>query len=398
MADEHPLIRGAFLFLHIVHKEWRETNMNSSFKKLAREEIRKLPLYVPGKPIDEVKREFGLTEIIKLASNENPWGPSPKAILAMHEAITDVQRYPDGSAYELKGALTKVFGLSRNEFLLGNGSEEIVQMIAKAFFRPNDEILMGHPSFPRYETVSRLMGAKPMEIPLENGYYPLSEILKKISSRTRAIFICNPNNPSGTVVQEAELRAFVDAVPREVILVFDEAYYEFTEDCLSGVSFLQEERPVIVLRTFSKAYGLAGIRLGYAIAHSELIDSLNRVREPFNANCVALAAALAALQDQEYLQGIIKKNREERERVTAGLKELGAEVYPSQTNFVMAFFGEKGINLGPKLLERGIIVRPGVAFGYPDALRISIGTSSENEKLLVALKEIVGWQKGERVI
>jgi len=363
--------------------------MESIFTEIARPEIRNLPLYVPGKPIDEVKREFGLTEIIKLASNENPYGPSPRAMIAMREAVDDIQRYPDADAFELKGALAESYGLSSDHLLLGNGSVEIVQMIAKAFFRPGEEILMGVPSFPRYETVSRLMGAIPCEIPLEEGYYPLQGLLSKITEKTRAIFICNPNNPTGTFQSERDIRDFVDKVPSHILLIFDEAYIEFSEQSFSGLAFLEERRPVIVLRTFSKVFGLAGIRLGYAIARPELTDAMDRVREPFNANTVALAGALAAWKDKDYLQEVIQKNAEERRYVTGSLLQLGARIYPTETNFIFAFFENSKINLSKKLLERGIIVRPGAAFGYPAALRITFGTHEENEKFIQVLSEIM---------
>lgn len=362
----------------------------SIFEKLARQEIRDLPLYVPGKSSDEVKRELGLTEIIKLASNENPWGPSPRAIVAMREAVGDIHRYPDAGGFELKTALGESYGLSSDHLLLGNGSEEIVQMIAKAFFRPGEEILMGKPSFPRYETVSRLMGAIPIEIPLEEeGYYPLQGLLSKVTEKTRAIFICNPNNPTGTVRSEQDIRAFVAQLPPHILLIFDEAYIEFSEQSFSGLAFLEESRPIIVLRTFSKAFGLAGIRLGYAITRPELADAMNRVREPFNSNTVALAGALAAWQDQSYLQEIVQKNAEERRYVTGRLLQLGARIYPTETNFIFAFFEKSSAALSRELLERGIIVRPGAAFGYPAALRVTFGTHEENEKFLQVLEEIM---------
>lgn len=359
------------------------------FSDLVREEVRDLPLYVPGKPIDEVKRELGLAQVIKLASNENPYGPSPMALAAMHEALPEIHRYPDANAYVLKEALASSLGLTPGNFLLGNGSEEIVQMIAKAFFRPGDEIIMGTPSFPRYETVARLMGAVPVEVPLAEGYYPLNGIIEKISSQTRAIFICNPNNPTGTALTALELQAFVELVPPHILLVFDEAYYEFADQLKSGLDFMEEERPLIVLRTFSKAYGLAGIRLGFAIAEPELIEALNKVREPFNGNAVALAGALAAWQDQAHLQMVVEKNNAERSRLTKALEDMGFRVLPSATNFVLAFLEQMPAGLNHELLRRGIIVRSGIALGYPEALRISVGTQEENDKLLTVLAEIL---------
>ncbi len=361
----------------------------AEFKGLIREEVRELAYYVPGKPIEEVKRELGLNAVIKLASNENPWGPSPRAIEAMQEALADIGRYPDGSAYVLRAALVEHFQLSGEHFIFGNGSDEIVQLIASAFFRAGDEILMGVPSFPRYETVTRIMGAIPVEIPLEDGYYPLEGMLAKLSEKTRAIFICNPNNPSGTVRTSADLREFVAKVPPKVLLIFDEAYLEFTHEKFSGLEFLAEGRPVIVLKTFSKAYGLAGVRVGYAISQPEFVDALNRVRPPFNVNSVAMAGAVAAFADQVYLSEVVEKNRQEREALTVNLEALGAKVLPSETNFILAFFPGKGPELAQELLRRGVIVRPGVAFGYPDAQRITVGNHDENGKLLTAIKELL---------
>lgn len=358
-------------------------------KSFIREEIRDIAYYVAGKPIDEVKRELGLSEVIKLASNENPWGPSPRALQAMKEAMQEISRYPDGNAFNLRMALAGRFNLSGEHFFFGNGSDEIVQLIANAFFRAGDEILMGRPSFPRYETVARIMGAIPVELPLRDGYYPLEEMLEHLSEKTRAIFICNPNNPSGTVRTGKEIREFVAKVPENVLLIFDEAYLEFTEERYSGLEFLREGRPVMVLRTFSKAYGLAGLRVGYAITHPEFVEAMNKVRPPFNVNSVAMAGALAALQDDEYLNKVVAQNKEQRQYVVEGLEKLGAKVIPSEANFVLAFFPGKGPELAQDLLRRGVIVRPGVAFGYPEAQRITIGTQAENEKLLRALQEIL---------
>lgn len=360
--------------------------MAKSFRNLVREEARELPLYLPGKPIEEVKRELGLVDVIKLASNENAWGPSPLAVKAMQEAITESNRYPDASAFELTTALTESFGLDKKHFLVGNGSDQIIQMLAQTFFRAGDEVLMGKPSFPRYATVARLMGAIPVEIPCSEGYYPLQQLLDGVTDKTRAIFICNPNNPTGTAYTEPELRAFVEAVPPNIIIIFDEAYLEFADSPNSGVAFLSDDRPLLVLRTFSKAYGLAGVRIGFAIGHPDLIEGLDRVRDPFNASVPALAGALAAWQDQDYINEIISKNKIERTRLNAALEQLGVSFFPSQTNFIMAFFKEPANQLSDKLLREGIIVRPGVGFGYPDGIRITIGTKEENERLLAALR------------
>ncbi|MDA8226905.1 MAG: histidinol-phosphate transaminase [Desulfitobacterium hafniense] len=363
--------------------------MEQIFQEFLRDEVRDLPIYVPGKPIEDVKRELGLTEVYKLASNENPWGPSPKALEAMKEALNDIARYPEASGYNLRSALSKSFNVPMDYFLFGSGSDEIVGMIAGAFFKPGDEILMGRPSFPRYETVTRFIGAVPVELPLVDGYYPLHEFLDKITPRTKAIFICNPNNPSGTVRTAEDIKDFVSKVPKNILLVFDEAYIEFTDERFSGTIYLEEDRPVIILRTFSKAYGLAGIRIGFAIARPELIAGLNKVRGPFNVSSVAFAGALAAFEDQNYLEEVVSKNKEERTKLTAGLEGLGGRVLPSQTNFIFVTFQGIGSELSNRLLSRGLIVRPGAAFGYPDAMRITVGTAEENQILLQVMEDLL---------
>jgi histidinol-phosphate aminotransferase len=363
--------------------------MQKKYQHLEREEIRGLSVYVPGKPIDEVKRELGLKEVYKLASNENAWGPSPKALEAMHEAVQGVSRYPDAEAYRLKNRLAESFQVQPEQIMFGSGSDQIIQIIATAFFRPGDEILMGNPSFPRYETVTRLMGATPVEVPLVDGYYPLEDMAKRITPHTRAIFICNPNNPSGTVRGEEAIRKFVEKVPKDILLIFDEAYHEFTKERFSGSVFLTEDRPVLILRTFSKAFGLAGVRLGFAIGDPELIAAMNRVREAFNVNSVAQAGALAAWQDQEYLETVVQKTVSGREYLMRELQSLGVKIFPSETNFVMGFFPITAAQLNQQLLKRGLIVRPGAGYKDPNAIRISVGTEEENALLIKVLREIL---------
>ncbi|MHB1406827.1 MAG: histidinol-phosphate transaminase [Desulfitobacteriaceae bacterium] len=362
--------------------------MSNSYRELIRDEVRELPFYVPGKPIEELRRERGLTNVVKLASNENSWGTDPAALDAIIKFLPDIFRYPDSKAYDLRLTIAASLGLKTEQFVFGNGSEEIIKLIALAFFRAGDEILMGKPTFPRYSSVSKMMGATPIELPCNNGYYPLERILDCITIHTRAVFICNPNNPTGTVLEEERLREFVSRVPKNVLLIFDEAYYEFMEIPFSGLLFL-EEHPVIVLRTFSKAFGLAGLRIGFAISSSELIDGMERVREAFNVNALVQVAALAAWKNREYLQQIIAANAVERRYLTNELEGMGAKTFPSQTNFVMAFFPGMGTRLSEQLLDKGIIIRPGCGFGYPDGLRITVGTREENSMLLTALRNII---------
>ena len=290
-------------------------------------------------------------------------------------------------AYELRLTIATSLGMPAEYLVFGNGSEELIKLIALAFFRAGDEILMGKPTFPRYSTATRMMGASPVEIPCLDGYYPLEGILGAFTNRTRAIFVCNPNNPTGTALEEERLCEFVSRVPKNILLIFDEAYYEFMETPFSGLTFLQE-RPVIVLRTFSKAFGLAGLRIGFGISSPELVIGMERVREAFNVNVLAQVAALAVWKNKDYLRKIISANSVERRNLTNELESMGVKIFPSQTNFVMAFFPGMGTKLSDQLLERGIIVRPGGGFGYPDGLRITVGTRDENLKLLGALHEI----------
>jgi len=358
----------------------------AAFEDMMREEIRDLPVYVPGKPINAVKRELGLENVIKLASNENSWGPSPKVKDAINHCWQDLARYPEPSGYELRQALAAKHHVPPDHFIFGNGSDEIVQMIASAFFKPGEEVLMGTPSFPRYPTVTQFIGAIPIEVPLRDGYYPLEDMAAQVSSRTKAIFICNPNNPSGTARSMVDIEKFVASIPSHILLIFDEAYFEYMDEPVSGTRFLNSDRPVIVLRTFSKAYGLASLRIGYAIAHPDLIQGLEKVRCPFNVNSLAFAAALAALEDQDYLEQVVQKTKVERAKLSHALEQLGVKVLPSQTNFIMAYFPIPASELSAKLLQRGIIVR---GAGEPHALRITVGTSEENERLLSEIKTIL---------
>ncbi len=357
----------------------------------ARPNVQNLEVYVPGKPIEEVQRELGLSRVIKLASNENPWGPSPKALEEARKVLDRVFLYPDGNAFNLKSKIAGELEIGPEQIIIGNGSDEIVQMIAQAFVDPGDEVLMAAPSFPRYKTVAELMGGIPVEVGLTDYRHDLKAMAQEISARTKVIFVCNPNNPTGTIVTGQELDEFMSLVPDGVLVVFDEAYYEYIadENFTSGLKYFRDGRPVLVLRTFSKAYGLAGLRIGFGIGTREIIDLLNRVRGPFNGNLVALEAAAAAWDDKTYLREVVAKNARGLEQLTLGLERMGCKVVPSETNFLLVETGKASQEVFKGLLSQGIIVRPGHLLGYPAALRVTVGTPEQNEEFLAALARLL---------
>ncbi len=356
-----------------------------------RAQVKNLGVYVPGKPIEEVQRELGLDRVIKLASNESPWGPSPLAVEAARRALDKLFLYPDANAYGLKQAICRKLAADPAQIITGNGSEEIVQMIAKTFVDPGDQVVMAAPSFPRYKAVTELMGGTAVEVSLNEYRHDLPAMAAAISQRTKVVFVCNPNNPTGTIVTEQELDNFMAQVPEGVLAVFDEAYFEYVQDArfCSGLKYLAQERQVLVLRTFSKAFGLAALRIGYAVGPRDIIDLLNRVREPFNGNQVAQEAAGAAWADQQYLAQVVKNNALGLRQLSAGLSRLGFTPLPSQTNFVLVEAGKSSERMFQELLQRGIIVRPGHLFGCPTALRVSVGTREDNDAFLEAMAEIV---------
>ncbi len=350
--------------------------------------------YVPGKPIDEVKRELGLEDVIKLASNENPLGASPWVQEAMREALPGINYYPDGNCFHLREALASKLGINADMLIFGNGSDEILKLLAEAYLEPDDEIIMPQPSFSEYEFVTRVMGGKIKLAPLDpaNHFsYDLNKMLTMVTDRTRLIFICSPNNPTGTIVRRGELDAFLQKLPPGIIAVLDEAYCEYVTDpdYPQSLNYVKEDKPVIILRTFSKIYGLAGLRIGYGIAPAPLIQDLNRVREPFNVNYMAQVAALAALKDEEHVARSRNLVVESREQVSEGLQKMGLTPVPSEANF---FFVDLGVDCKEAfklLLKRGVIVRTGDIFGFPTFIRVNFGIPNENVRFLSALEEVL---------
>jgi histidinol-phosphate aminotransferase len=361
-----------------------------NFQSLAKPWVMTQPVYEPGKPIEYVARELGLdpATIIKLASNENPWGPSPLAVAAAKRALEQGELYPDGGCYELRQKLAAKWGLQPEQFVIGNGSNEIIELLGHVFVGPGDEVVMGAPAFVVYKLVTLLFGARAVEVPLVNWRHDLNKIAAAITPRTKLVYVCTPNNPTGTANTEAELVAFVRGLPEHVIAVVDEAYAEFVERAPDPRPLIAEGRKLVCLRTFSKIYGLASLRIGYGYAGAEVCGLLNRVRQPFNVNAIAQAAALAALDDREFAEKTARENRAGLAQLERGCKELGLEFVPSVANFMMVKVGD-GLKVFDALQRKGVIVRPVASYGLPAWVRVTVGTHEQNERLLAELKAAV---------
>jgi len=372
--------------------------MTCDFFPLAAPGVRTLHPYQPGKPESELRREYGLNDIVKLASNENPLGPSPKALVAVREALTGVARYPDGNGFELKTALSARLNTPIAALTLGNGSNDVLELAARAFLTPEHEAVFSEHAFAVYPIVTQAIGAtarvaqaNPPDHPMPYGHDPAA-LLNLINDRTRIMFIANPNNPTGTWLKTAELQALLEAVPEQVMVVVDEAYGEYVEaaaDCPNALRWLDRFPNLIITRTFSKAYGLAGLRVGYAVSHPQVADLLNRVRQPFNVNSLALAAATAALDDLEHLERSRTLNRAGMQQLQDACRQWGLSWLPSVGNFLCVDMGRSGREVFLELLKRGVIARPVDNYGLPRFLRISIGSQAENARLIEALGAVL---------
>lgn len=353
--------------------------------------IRRLIPYQPGKPIEEVQREFGLSEVIKLASNENPLGPSPRALMALQDAATRVFLYPDGACHDLRNALEIHHGLSGDHFVFGNGSDEIIHLLGLTFLQPGDEVILGDPSFVHYASVAVLNQCVCHKVPLTDWTHDLEAMAAKINAKTRLVFIANCNNPTGTIVTRAQVDAFMAHIPERVVVVLDEAYYEYVEhpDYPQSLDYVREGRSVVILRTFSKAYGLAGLRVGYGMARPDIVGFLNQVREPFNVNLLAQAAAVAALQDTEHVQRTLAVNRAGRDTYYAAFEQLGLPYVRSEGNFVWLDTLRDGQTVFQALMRRGIIVRAFRSPGTEQFIRVTVGTPEQNTKFLDALAHVL---------
>jgi len=367
------------------------TNTNNIYS-LAVAGVQKLIPYKAGKPIEELERELGLTQIIKLASNENPLGPSKKALAAIQSALPKLALYPDGSGFHLKQALAKKYAVDASQITLGNGSNEILELVARAFLTPQFEVIFSQHAFAVYPLVTQAVGAKAVVVPALNYGHDLQAMAQAITPDTRLVFIANPNNPTGTLLAQADLEQFIGALPDTIVCVLDEAYFEFVNQSadINSIDWLKKYPNLIITRTFSKAYGLAGLRVGYSLSSPEIADILNRVRQPFNNNSLALAAAEAALSDDDHLQQTITNNTQGMQQLTNGFKALGLQWIPSAGNFVSVDLEREGLPVYEALLRKGVIVRPVANYALPTFLRISIGTAAENALFLQALGEVLG--------
>ncbi len=358
--------------------------------ELAKPFVHTYPSYVPGRPIEDVARDLGLDPagIIKMASNENPFGPSPLAVEAAKRAIEQGQFYPDGGCYALKERLAAFHGIAPGQFVIGNGSNEVIELIGHVFLEPKDEVVMGQPEFVVYRLVSLLFGALPVEVPLVNFKNDLSALARAVTARTKVVVVSTPNNPTGAANSAEELVAFIRALPERLIVIVDEAYRDFVDTPPDILPLIKEGRNVIGLRTFSKVYGLASLRVGYGYASAEMAALLDRVRQPFNVNAVAQAAATAALDDQAFRTRCIEGNRAGMRRLEKGFSELGLAWVPSQANFILVKVGD-GAKAFDALQRRGVIVRPVGNYGLPEWLRVTVGTADQNERLLSELAAVV---------
>ncbi len=360
-------------------------------KNIARKSILAVKPYIPGKPIDEVRRELGLTKVIKLASNENPYGPSPKVRKAIMEASKNINRYPDGSCYYLRRELAKRLSISPEQLIFGNGSDEIIVLATRVFTSEGDEVVIARPSFLIYEIASKISGAAIKFVPLKDFHYDLAGMKKAVTRKTKIIFIGNPDNPAGTYVTKGDVLDFLKNLRKDIIVFFDEAYYEFVSapDYPDTVGFLKRHKNIIVIRTFSKMFGLAGLRIGYGIGNPQVISLLERVREPFNVNSLAQAAALACLKDKGYYQKILGEIEDGRKELYQGFKKLGLPFVKSATNFILVNVQRNSLEVSQALLKKGVIVRDMGFWGLDTFIRVTIGTKKENREFMKALGEII---------
>lgn len=352
----------------------------------APDHVLKVKPYIPGKPIEELERELGIKNAVKLASNENPLGPSKLALKAIHKFQKGVNRYPDGAGFYLKEKLSSVLKVKPESLILGNGSNELLDMAVKTFMRPGDHAVMATPSFVVYPLATTLHGARPIEVPLKDWRHDLAEMARKITPKTKIVFIANPNNPTGTMNTDGELRSFLKKVPDDILVILDEAYYEYVTnpEYPDSMKYLKQGRNLLILRTFSKIYGLAGLRIGYGIGHPELLLQMERVREPFNTGMLSQTAALAALDDKAHVENSKKLNAEGKKFLYREFSALGLKFVPTEANFIFAVVPDAA-GLYQALLRDGVIIRP---MGM-NSVRITIGLPNENRKLVRSLKKLL---------
>lgn len=343
--------------------------------------------YPPGKPIAEVEREFGIRDSIKLASNENPLGPSPRAVAAVQRALGELHRYPEGDCYYLRHALAARLAVDPGALVFGNGSNEIIELLIRAYLQPGDDAVMADQAFVVYRLIVQAAGGRSIAVPLHDHTHDADALAAAMTPRTRILFVANPNNPTGTIIGRAAWQRLLAAVPEDVLIVLDEAYAEYVDDpdYPDGLAAVRDGRAVIVLRTFSKIYGLAGLRIGYGVTRPDVVDATNRIRQPFNVNALAQVGALAALDDTEHVEASRTANRAGLTFLRGEMARLDLEVVPSWANFLLVRVGA-GAALYQALLRRGVIVRPMDGYGYPDHVRVTVGTEAENRRFVAALE------------
>ncbi len=364
----------------------------SSIEQYANPQVLDLVAYEPGKPIEETARELGLRpeDIVKLASNENPLGPSPKATEAIQKAAAQVHIYPDGAAFQLRSAIAERYGVRFEETAVGSGSSEIIELVCHAFLNEDAEVVAAKHAFSMYPIMAKLFGATYVEVPNKPDWtHNLEGFLDAITDKTRIVFITNPTNPIGTVVSQQEIDDFMAKVPAHVVVCFDEAYHEFCDSPADTLKFVHEGRNVVVLRTFSKVYGLAGLRIGFGLAPQSICTLLHKSRTPFNAHLIAQEAALAAMADQEHIRKTVENNRVEMKRYEQAFTEMGLEWIPSQGNFILVKVGE-GSKTFKDMLQQGVITRAQDSYGLPEWIRITVGLPQENTRCLDVLKDVLG--------
>jgi histidinol-phosphate aminotransferase len=360
-------------------------------ERVARKGILKITPYVAGKSIEEVQKEYGDKAWIKLASNENLLGPSPKAVEAIRDEVSNIHLYPEGPATMLRQALAEKFALPEERVVVSNGADNLILMIANAFLNEGDEVVMAHPTFPVYTNVTQIMGGKPVRVKLKDFTHNLEGMLKKVNRKTKLVFICNPNNPTGTTVTQEMFNRFLSELPDRVIVILDEAYGDFVEDPFypNGLDYINDRKPMIVLRTFSKVYGLAGLRIGYALGREDLIACLYQVRDPFPVHRLAQVAAVAALGDQDHVVRSIQLVYEGKRYLSKELDKLGLLYVPSQANFIFIDFERDSEAVFKALLHEGVIIRPGKTWAYPTCARVTIGRMEDNQRFIQALKKVL---------
>jgi histidinol-phosphate aminotransferase len=364
----------------------------NKLEKLVRSGVQEVGAWPTGKPIEELQAELGLERLALMATNENPLGPSPRAVEAIKAESEKVNRYPQGPCTYLKRKMAARLGIQERMILFSNGADNCLRIIGNTFLNSGDEVVMAHPAFPVYGMVAGVMGAVPVEVPLREHTHDLEAMKEAIGARTKLVFVCNPNNPTGTIVRKKELDGFIDALPDHVMLILDEAYFEFVVDDENpnSLDYVREGRSVVALRTFSKLYGIAGLRIGYALAPREIIGVMERVREPFPVSRLAEAAALAALDDDEFKNRVLANNEESRRFFCESFDRMGLSYARTHTNFIFVDLNTDAGQAAQALLERGYLIRPGTPWRRPSFARITFGTMEENRGFIAALAQVLG--------